>query len=1036
MRGLQRTLAAFVIVTSAFVGPVSAATSVVATNADAASTTNLQVAAVAQASAIVGHVVGENGANVAQASVTIDGAGQHVTVTTDAMGVFTAALPAGIYTVTVNKGGYQTGSTEVTVSTGAKVNVDVTLTEATLNSLTVIGKTSGSAGSNVAKFNISSSPVSSLNQDQIQERDVPDLTQVVNELPGITIPHATSNPNQGFVIRGMRYETTVTLDGHPVSSGTSGQFLTNYATSSMFSGIDVVKGGGLNGPVTGEAGIGLVNLRTADFSDKDLTSIQVTEDSWNGSDYNLLLKRSFLDGKLSLVLGKSFKGYRGPTYQQQVADGSGATIPSLNSFSVPQNLTNAIIPYIGDFSDTYSLNGSLAKIRWKFSNSTSLAAEFLGLEGRFDPQGGAYGQFEGYATISQCLNGTTPGNGAACVLTSKYNTPAAAGLIGQSGVPLYAFYPGSDVRQNQPNFNLDFRTTLGNDTILFRPYTAAINRLIDGSGEAGNPGNGGGWYQVTNSANCQAQYVAPVSGVGAYGPCFAAGVAPVVAYIGSSPTNSVLFPTTPTAPTCTLVNPCYTTPTSQTNGGTYGFGSPYTTLELDKLFGYTFSYIHPVGANTYGLSFDHYYDDATAFVNDASPIAAGCTFTLGSTANTAANAGIGYQPSCPLTNLHPSPLSVPNTFTSRTSVGLTGQFALLSNLQLDLGGYYTRYQINGQKEDPAFAANIAAYAQNSNAFPVQLVGTVNQGSHFDPRMGLTYRPNRDTSVRFSFGSSETLPYASLVSGFVSYGQGITSTTISTPNYGLLPEEIVQQDLGLDYRLADGSVFSGDIYNTVVHNPWLATKIPVCTDTPTCAALYPNLEQTGAIYLSQTLNGAEQHAMGVELAYTNEPKVGFGYRVNAGFERNYYMNTPAVDFGNNFQTFFNGAQYTSTGSGATSVPYAKGYGEIRAVAANGSMARLGIDYEGNNNSYNAPAFFIYDAGVKINTGFHGVMLGVTAENITNQTFGALLGRGDEYQGLPVVTAKPVANGYTYSLNTSAALVSPGPETFRFSLSKQF
>jgi hypothetical protein len=65
-----------------------------------------------------------------------------------------------------------------------------------------------------------------------------------------------------------------------------------------------------------------------------------------------------------------------------------------------------------------------------------------------------------------------------------------------------------------------------------------------------------------------------------------------------------------------------------------------------------------------------------------------------------------------------------------------------------------------------------------------------------------------------------------------------------------------------------------------------------------------------------------------------------------------------------------------------------------------------------------------------------MLGVTAENITNQTFGALLGRGDQYQGLPVVTAQPVANGYNYSLNTSASLVSPGPETFRFSLSKQF
>jgi hypothetical protein len=30
------------------------------------------------------------------------------------------------------------------------------------------------------------------------------------------------------------------------------------------------------------------------------------------------------------------------------------------------------------------------------------------------------------------------------------------------------------------------------------------------------------------------------------------------------------------------------------------------------------------------ISFDHNYDDATDYINDASPLAAGCTFVLGS----------------------------------------------------------------------------------------------------------------------------------------------------------------------------------------------------------------------------------------------------------------------------------------------------------------------------------------------------------------------------------------------------------------------
>ena len=486
--------------------------------------------------------------------------------------------------------------------------------------------------------------------------------------------------------------------------------------------------------------------------------------------------------------------------------------------------------------------GELAKLRYSFSSATSLSVEFLGLEGRFDPQGGAYGQFEGYATIPQCLNSGKPGNGAACTAASTYNNPAAQYLIGQTGVPLYAFYPGSDVRQNNPNWNADFKTTIGNDTLLIRPYTAAINRLIDGTHENRVPGDAGTWYQVTNPANCQVNSV--TSGItaasGAKGPCYLAGQNPVAAYISTGATNYIpLFNTAgpPPAGDCTVTNPCYTTPTAINNSGQYGFGSPYTTLELDHLFGYTASYIHPFGANTLNLTFDHYYDNTTDYINDASPLAPGCTFTLGSTTNSLAAAGAGYQPNCKdangniLPTLRPSPLSVPNTFDSRTSIGLAGNFVLTSKLELDAGIFYTKYLILGEQEDPYYLSptTIATlYKGNSSAVPIVLTPTTNAGSHFDPRFGLVFRPARDLSIRFSAGSSQTIPYASLVSGFQTYSLGSTSSTISSPNYGLLPETIVQEDLGADFRYTkSGAVFSWDIYNAVVHNPWLSTKIPFC-----------------------------------------------------------------------------------------------------------------------------------------------------------------------------------------------------------------
>jgi len=506
------------------------------------------------------------------------------------------------------------------------------------------------------------------------------------------------------------------------------------------------------------------------------------------------------------------------------------------------------------------------------------------------------------------------------------------------------------------------------------------------------------------------------------------GVDPSTVGYVNDPSTPHVYNNTGAPLVCTPASPCYTTPTGLDNSGRLGYGSPFTTLELDKLFGYTFSYIHPVGANTYNVSFDHYFDDAQALVNDASPLLPGCQFVIQSgQANTPGL--IGSQPTCPLTTLRPSPVSVPETFSSVSSLALTAQFALTPKFELDFGGYFTHYLINAQVLAPIPAAFGLATPSRTGAFPATLVGATNSASHFDPHFGLLFRPSRDVSLRFTGGSSISIPYASLVSGFSTYAQGSSSTTIASPNIALRPEEVVSLDLGGDYRTPDGTVFSGDIYNYVIHNPWLFTKVLVCNCT------LPGLETTAQTFSSQTLNGAEQYAQGVEFSITKLPAVGFGYRVNTSFERNYYLHTNPA-FLSSPQQFYNGAQLTSTGSGNTSVPYAKGYAEVQYQAANKSMIRFGADYEGNNNSYNAPAFWTFDAGVRVNTGYHDVMLGATAENLFNTNFNSLLGRGVEFQGLAPVAATAAPGGYTYSTPFSTGLVSPGFTTFRFTLTKQF
>ena len=1049
MRTFIRAALASMIGMAFFVGPVSAATISAITVAQAAGT-----------GTITGRVVADSGGAVSTASVTILGGGQRQTITTDDSGNFTATLPPGIYTVSVAKAGFQSGSNDVTVTADTSVSISITLTAASLNNLNVIGRTSSSNAGNAAKFNISPTTIQTLTQAQITARNTPDLSQLVNELPGITIPHFSSNPNQSFVLRGFRLETNTTLDGHPVSSGTGGAFLTNYASAGIFGGVDVLKGGGLDGPISGESGVGIVNLRTPDFAGKNTGSILGGLDNYGGTFFTALADVN-LTPKLELIAGKSFSGYRGndygqiepATYGPNSYYSASSVVPAVGTFSVP-TLTNGLVEYVADMSDTYSLEAELAKLRYKFSDSTSLAVEFLGLQGQFNPQGGAYGQIYGAETLPYCVNGATKvpsATAAGCGPTSSYNSPAAAGLIGTQ-IPLYVFYPGSQVSQTQPNWNADFHTTIGNDTLLVRPYSSTITRDINGTQENATPGDDNTpWYQVTSNANCQAAS-SGLGTVAAMGPCYSANAAPNVAYLNAP--GSTVFPyTTSTLPNgglgCAPANPCYTTGTIQQNSGQYGFGSPYTTLEIDKLFGYTFSYLHPFGNNTLNLTVDHYYDYTLSYQGDFSPPAPGCQLTVAGTPNTVAAAGVlGYQPTCPLATLHASNFTVPPTFDSRTSIGLSGVFQLIPKLELDAGVYYTKYLINGQGPNPTIfnIANLVAnYAGSAGGVPLNgstISGYQNAGSHIDPRLGLAFQATNDLVFRFSAGSSEEIPYSSLVSGFTTYTSAAGNETAVQKNYGLLPEEIVQEDLGMDYRFPDGGVFSADLYNMVVHNPWLSVTLPVCTGAACTAPGGPfyGFNNIANGFTSSTFNASQQYAEGIEVGIMDEPRVGLGYRVESSFERDYYLYVPNSFYGaTSFQYFYNGAQYTSTGSPNVSVPYAKAYGELQWQDANKSLVRIGVDYEGNNNSYNAPAFVIFDMGIKFNTGFHNVMLNITGENLFATTFNAQLAKGVQYQGLSSVLARPAVGGYTYAVSTTSTtppLVSPGPPTFRFSLSKQF
>ena len=577
MRTLLRVSTAAAFAYLCLVGPVSAATSA----------QTVAQAAPAQSVALSGHVTDSRGAPLASASVLVEGGGQSYRTTTGNDGSFTLSVPPGVYTVTVNHGGFQTTQNDLSIVAGTPLSINVAMQEVNLSSLRVIGRTSTSV--NRTPFNVSEASVNVLPPLEITLRQNPNLTDTVTTLPGVVATRTFSaTPNTNFAVRGMSLQTRVTIDGHPVSSGISGTWNTNYAVSGIFQDVEVAKGTGLNGALAGESAVGTVNLRTRDFTRNNTVGLQIGTDSYNGGLYNVFADVNFLkDNRASLIVAKSFMGFNGP-WDNQFKDRAGlnSSASFRGTLAVPSII--GLDQWQGDFSNRYSLEGELVKARYRFSETSSVTLEYLGLQGQYQPQGGAYAAYLGQQTLQACsTGGVFQPTLATCGTTSTYTAPYTFRNIGGTQ-DTYTWFPNSFIQNNEPQFAAEFRTAYKNDTIIFRPYTHLINRYISGAKENLYPGNAGGWFAVTNAANCQVTFVGATAAAGAKGPCFGTNMAPNgPAYVGVDNTAHG-YATTSVAPTCSPTPPytCYTTQTGVQNDGTTNYGTPFSQPEIDRLNGY------------------------------------------------------------------------------------------------------------------------------------------------------------------------------------------------------------------------------------------------------------------------------------------------------------------------------------------------------------------------------------------------------------------------------------------------------------------
>lgn len=1050
----HRLAAMFVAVVLA-VGPVSAATALAAAKTDVAQ------AARSTNGTLTGTVIDSSTNHpVGGAAVNAQGSGGSYSTTTIGDGTFSISLPAGIYDISVNKGGFQSASASgYAVAANTSSSISISLVEASSSTLRTIGTVSVSRSSSI---NTSATSIATITSAQIQQRDLPNLEDTVNELPGVTLARTTSSTaNLFFNVRGTWNETKVNIDGHPLSPGTFGTWNANYASSGIFDQVDVLKGAGLNGPTAGESVFGTVNITTRDFSPNNYIDVKVGTDSFAGGLYSMFGNLNLLNNRLSIIVGKSFSGFNGPS-ENYFANREGLNNMTSTNFegtgSVPVGYT-ALDQYQGDLSDRYALEGELIKARYRLSPSTSITGEFLGLQGQYLPQAGSYASLDGTAVIAPCFNGSTVGTGASgaspCTVTSTYNAPYTQSQIG-STASQYSFFPNSYIQNNEPEFTAEFRTSFHNDTILLRPYVALIDRFISGVNEVVQPGEGScannpactassGWYQVTNVANCQEQFVNPsAANGGAMGPCFGNNIVyNSPAYIGAAaPKYPYGAPTTTVAPTCTAASPCWTTITAQANNGNFAYGTPFSQPEIDRLRGTTFQYLHPFGDNLLTFSYDYHADDTFSTTGDTTVPYPGCTAVIGSVATNTPALGLGYQPNCALPFLPRTSISIPPTHIRDSDYALTGLFQVTPQLQVGIGGYYEYYNSVAQTESTTvlnqYSLPVASGgAGTSAAAPVALVNVANQYSHFDPHLALEFRATPDIALRATAGSAVTMPYASLISGLGSITIPNASNneqyTVALANTTLLPESTVAYDVGADIRLPNRSILSIDTFNNTIHNVFIAQTIQI-----TCPAQYLGVAQ-GGCFQSLTLNGPEARFQGAEISLNRFVPQGFGYTLSATAERAFYWELPNSLYSSGAIALINGEQFNAfTGAAGTpgSVPYVKGYGEVRWSGPKHQLFTLGMDYEGNNNSTYSPAYEVFNSTVQFDviphTTFQMAIDNLFNYNNSQQIVRALFGQGPRLVEINGASGSLVYTTASAPRSIQAIM----PITLRFTLSHRF
>jgi hypothetical protein len=953
----------------------------------------LVVAQVASSGVVSGTLRDNTGAPVANADVTLSGPQKYVT-RSDAHGAFSiAGVAPGLYRLDADHAGYNPASaTGLVVISGQTLGVTVVMGQATFSSLQTIATVRTTTRS---AFNTGTASVNVISGQAFQDQAEPQVTRVLNQTPGVQISLPSSSGNgavPGAItfpnIRGaLSYETASLIDGHPLSVGEYGDYVTTFLNSFLLGGVEIVKGPGATAPETNYAIGGTVNFLTKDPTLNPTPDYTFGVDNRGGTFSNF----GFSDtvGKLGFVVDIA------TIDEPSAVNGSNQYFYPLNSGGICQGGTcySLYSSYSADratyvpgtaskiynnyplvaccypVSGQYDSVGELFKLRYKFSDATVATVSYLNGSTEADQNGN---------TSSLIPSLFTPNGG----YTSTSFPTNSQFLMNSS------FVGAPEIEaNNEPIFQAEVRTTLHNDTILARYYNAGIKRIIQTPTGVDQP------YTIN------AQLWGTV--------CLAAA--------SSCPAANVQQYTGQTVP--------------------LEFWNSYTQSEVDNLAGYSLEWTHPIGLNnTLSASWDNTNSQTT-------------TGTLESDDAYSEGAINPHEPYWTSLIPHGSG-QIFNTYLlrDRAQIGeklnvvasvyentYKSTYALASPAPLSNGAGYT-YPAGPYDAGWKFQTHQTQHTDERVGLTYRL----------NPNAIVRFSAGSAIAPPYIYLLSTLQGTISQVAGSTNYLQTVNAGTLQ-------PETAFGYDLGGDVRLRDGvTTISGDLYLTNLFNAFITQVYDsgiVCDTSYSASCTNPgelyfksnvNLNNERYEGIELQIRRSPQTGLGYNLAgglqrgYAyNLPACFYSTTVNncAAYNTNLGIIAGANDSGNALSS----TAGVLNGFSNQAIPYLNGNAEISYRFGNGAYASFGGTVYGKNNSlFEQPFTIAYlTARYPLN---ENVSLQISGDNIFNTLSGLFPIQGG---GVPISLAGVPAGSPAGTPAVGASYGNVlGPATWRFVITKTF